>query len=100
MIVEDGLEWVSRFRCGIFGVRMVDVDTAAVGGDHVGDIQLRCIGEHVRACRSAFKAGATRIVDRIFLPVIPSDVPAMAVCRTVDHIERQLHRVITTGSAQ
>ncbi len=48
VVVSDRFERVGDFRCRVFGVGVVHIDAAAVGGDHVGDVELRGVGEHVR----------------------------------------------------
>ena len=52
---------------------VVHVDAATVGGDHVGDVELWGVGEHVRSGGGTFESGAARVVDRVLLPVVPAD---------------------------
>ena len=75
-VVSHRFEGVGCFRRGVFGMRVVDVDTTPVRGDHVGDVELWGVGEQVRVGRRTFQSGAARVGDGVFLPVVPADMAA------------------------
>lgn len=100
VVVSDRFERVGGFRRRVFGVGVVHIDAAAVGGDHVGDVELRGVGEHVRAGGGAFETGAARVVDRVLLPVVPADGFAVAVRGAIHHVEGQLHRIVAVRGVQ
>ena len=68
-------------------MRVVDVDAAAVGRDHIGDVELRGIGEQIGMGRGTAQPGAARIVDGVLLPVVPTDMAAPLISGGADHIE-------------
>ena len=75
-------------------MRMIHIHTSAIGCDHVGDVELRRVGKQVGMCRGTFQSGASRVVDGVFLPIIPADMLSSFVRRGPNHVKRQLHGIV------
>ena len=93
MVVPHRLERVGGLRRRVFGVRVVYVHAAAVGGDDVDDVELRLVGKHVGAGRGPLQTGAPRVVDGVLLTIVPAYARTFGVGGSADYVERQLHRI-------
>ena len=87
MVVPHRLKRIRGFRRGVFGMRVVDVNTTAIGRDHIGDVELRGVGKQIGMGRGAAQPSAASIVNGILLPVIPTDMAALLISGGADHIE-------------
>lgn len=73
LVVKQGLKGIGRLRGRIFGMGVVQVDAASVGGHDVGDVQPGVVGQQAGMGPAPEDVKTAGVLGRMLRGVIPGD---------------------------